>query len=64
MYADRLRGKWQQVAETLVPKRTKKIGFWVFLAVEINHGLIKTLSGGTRIRGIMTTSDHLHWEKR
>lgn len=38
----------------------KKIGIWVFLAVEIKHGLIKTLRGGTRIRGIMTTSGHLH----
>lgn len=41
----------------------KKKKYWVFLAVEINHGLIKTLSGGTRILGIMTTSDHLHWKK-
>lgn len=40
----------------------KKNRFWVFLAVEINHGLIKTLSGGTRIRGIMTTSYLLNRE--
>lgn len=41
-------------------RKEKKIGIWVFLAVEIKHGLIKTLRGGTRIRGIMTTSGHLH----
>ena len=38
MYADRSRGKWQQVAETLVPRQTKN---GTLLIAEINWCLIK-----------------------
>lgn len=39
MYADRSRGKWQQVAETLIPRQTKNE---ILLIAEINRCLIKT----------------------